>query len=417
MPWLDRLIEAAYTSPSGTRLTFHYEDVSKEFDKKTSGYDFPDADGTYVQDTGASSDRFPLTIFFWGPEYDTEADEFESALRERGVGVLDHPIYGVRDVVPFGAIKRRDDLKTAANQAVLQVTFWETTGLIYPTSAADPASEVETAVEDYNAAAAEEFELGLFLDTVVAIVEFAEEVQAFVDEVESGLQEIADFANDVQQAFNAIVDSINNGIDILVGAPLALAFQVTQMIQAPARALAGIKARLSAYGDLARSILSGRGATVGSSGGELNVNNANQLRTSDLFVSSYVTGQIVSVLNNQFTTKTEALEAAATIQEQFNDVIAWRDDNFEALGVVDTGGAYQKLQQAVAVTVGYLVQISFTLKQEKSIVLTGPRTVIDLAGELYGTVDSELDFLITSNDLSGDEILELPAGKEIVYYV
>ena len=417
MAWLDNLIEAAYTSPSGERLTFQYEDVSKEFDKKTSGYDSLDADGTYVQDTGSTSDRFPFRIFFWGEEYDTEAEAFEAALRERGVGKLEHPIYGVRDVVPFGTIKRRDDLKTAANQTILQLTFWETTGLVYPSSAGDPASEVVEAVDEYNAAAAAELELGLFLRTVTAVVAFGNNVEALVNEVQDGLQTIADVADDVQKQFNAIVDSINTGIDFLVKAPLALAFQITQMIQAPARALASIKARLSAYGDLAQSLISGNGASVGSSGGELNVSNENELRTNDLFVSSYVTGSIVSVVNNQFVTKTEALEAADTILQQFADVVAWRDDNFEALGVIDTGGSYQKLQEAVAITVGFLVEISFSLKQERSIVLDRPRTYIDLCAELYGKTDSEFDFMITSNDLSGDEMLELPAGKEIVYYV
>ena len=417
MAWIDNLLEAAYTSPSGERLVFSYENVSKEFDKKTAAFDPADADGTYIQDNGSTSDRFPLRVIFWGTDYDTEAAAFEAALRERGFGKLEHPMYGVVDVVPFGKIKRRDDLKSAANQCILQITFRETIGLVYPTSAGDPASEVTEAVEEYNAAAAAELELSVYLNTVNAITTFANNVEALVGEVQSNLQAIVDVADDVQKQFNAIVDSINNSIDILVGAPLALAFQVTQMIQAPARALANIKARLSAYGDLANALISGNGANVGSSGGELNMSSNNELRTADLFVSSYVTGQIISVLNNQFVTKTEALEAADVILEQFEAVIAWRDDNFEALEIIDTGEAYQQLQEAVSITIGFLVELSFSLKQERSIVLDGPRTIIDLAGELYGTVDQELDFLITSNNLSGDEILELPAGKEIVYYI
>jgi len=49
--------------------------------------------------------------------------------------------------------------------------------------------------------------------------------------------------------------------------------------------------------------------------------------------------------------------------------------------------------------------------------LSRDRTIIDLVGELYGNIDDELDFFINSNNLSGNEILELPKGKEIVYYV
>lgn len=84
---------------------------------------------------------------------------------------------------------------------------------------------------------------------------------------------------------------------------------------------------------------------------------------------------------------------------------------------IDTGSAYQQLQEAVAITAGFLVGISFTLKQERRLILDRSRTIIDLVAELYGSIDEQLDFFITSNNLSGSEILELPKGREIVYYV
>jgi len=44
--------------------------------------------------------------------------------------------------------------------------------------------------------------------------------------------------------------------------------------------------------------------------------------------------------------------------------------------------------------------------------------VIPLVAELYGEVDAPLDFFIRSNNLTGDEILlEIPKGREIVYYI
>ena len=85
--------------------------------------------------------------------------------------------------------------------------------------------------------------------------------------------------------------------------------------------------------------------------------------------------------------------------------------------IIDTGELYDPLQQAVALTTGFLVQVSFTLRQERTRILERDRTVHDLVGELYGRVDEEIDFFINSNGLTGSEILELPKGKEIVYYV
>jgi len=414
MPWNERIREAAYTSPSKKRLVFGYENVAMSVDKKTAAFDFPDANGTFIQDLGHTGRKYALRMFFWGNDYDQEADAFMDALLEAGTGKLDHPIYGVKNVVPFGTIKRRDDLKTAANQAVFDVTFWETIDVVYPTGQTDPASAVLASVNEYNDAAATEFEEVLDIDSATEQATFKNSYTALLDSATTGLRVIADTQENVRKQFNAVKGSINNGIDVLVQDPLTLASQTTIMLQAPARALTSISARLSAYGDLATLIITGDDA-VQEPG--LGSDNSNAFHTNDLYASTYVTGSIVSVVNNRFETKTDALAAADLILQQFADVAAWRDDNFQSLSEVDTGAAYQQLQEAVALTAGFLVEISFSLKQERSIVLTRPRTIIDLVAELYGSVDDQLDFFIDSNNLTGSEILELPRGKEIVYYV
>lgn len=414
MAWTDRMREAAYTSPSGERAIFTYEDVSRNVEKKTTGYEFPDADGTYVQDLGHSGRRYPLRVIFWGENYDQEADRFEAGLLERGVGKLEHPMYGAVDVVPFGSIKRRDDLKTRANQAVIEVTFWETIGLIYPAAQQDPGAAVLEAVGEYNESAAGQFEGAVQLDTVAWRANFKGDYNALIGAAEAGLRAVADAQDAVRKQFNAINDSINQGIDVLIADPITLAFQTTRLLQAPARSASNIESRLDAYRDLANAITGGNGAVVKSDEG---ARGSNRFHARDLYASTYVTGSVVSVVNNRFTTKTEALEAAEAVLDQFQDVAAWRDDNFQALARVDTGEAYQKLQEAVALTAGFLVEISFTLKQERRIVLDRTRTIIDVVAELYGSIDNQLDFFISSNSLTGSEILELPRGREIVYYV
>ena len=414
MAWTDRLNVAAYTSPGGTRQTFEYEDVRRSVEKKTTAFDFPDADGTYVQDLGNTGRQYPLRLFFWGPDYDLAVAAFESLLLERGAGRLEHPAYGTVEVVPFGTITRRDDLKTAANQAVLEVTFWETIGIIYPTGQTDPGSSVLSAVDAYNAAVSEQTAAALDLSAPSSLASFKNTYGALLDTAEAGLQAVADTQDGVHRQFDAISDSINRGIDVLVSTPLDLVFQTTLLIQAPARAAAAVSARLDAYSGLASSLLSGDGAVV-SGGGD--AQGANTFYARDVFASSYVSGSVVSAVNAQFETKAAALTAAESILGQLSNVEAWREQNYAALAAVDTGEAYQRLQEAVALTAGFLVGISFSLKQERAVVLDRARTIVDLSAELYGSIDDQLDFLISSNSLTGSEILELPEGRRIVYYV
>jgi hypothetical protein len=419
MSWLDRLKEAAYTSPSGQRIPFYYEDVSREVSKKTTAYEFPDIDGTFVQDLGRSGRRYPLTVIFWGGDHDLRAEAFENLLVEKGVGLLEHPIYGSIDVVPFGSITRRNNLVSSANQTTIEVTFYETTGLVFPRESTDPAATLDFALETYNTALANTFNENSDLDTSVGRALFKNRYLGFLSEAKSVLQVIADFQDDIKNTFEAIDKSINQGIDILIATPLTLAFQTTLLIQAPARAFINLKARLEAYRNLAISLTNGDGAVV-------TAENEQEYRTRELFASTYATGAVLSALNNKYRTKLEAVEAVASTIEQFDNLVAWRDTNFNSFintaagldaGSVDTGELYQALQSLVALAGGFLIDLSFDLRQEFVITTDRPRNFIELCAELYGAVDSELDFFINTNQLTGSEIIEIPKGRRIVYYL
>lgn len=432
MPWQDRIKPGAYTSPSGVRTEFQFEDLTVELVKKTTEFTFPDSDGSFVQDLGRNGLRLPITAYFTGDNYDIVASEFLNSLGERGAGKLEHPLYGTFDVVPFGSITRSDALVNTANQASVNLTFLQTIKLIYPTPEDDPAGLVSVALREQQAAAAEEFSSNVLLDTVKRIEEFKAKFDDLVDTISDGLQAVAEVQETVANAFEDIENSINALIDAVPGSVLAIAFEFQRLINAPARAIAAIGARLDAYGNLLTDILGTdfSGAGTGGSGGVVTeelIAQQNEFRTQDLAAASYVAASAVSVINTTFETRQEALDAAVKITDRLAEFTTWRERNFEILSLVsanqvdvaqvDTGTSYEALHSLVTITAGFLVQLSFTLKQEQRLVLDRDRTVVDLVAELYGRVDDELDFFIQSNQLTGSEILELPRGREIVFYV
>ena len=318
-----------------------------------------------------------------------------------GIGVLDHPVHGRVDVVPMGKLDRRDDLVTAANQAVIEVTFWETTGTLYPSGQTDPASAVAQTVADYNDAAATDYAEGLDIVTELDKVEAVAQVRELIDEVDAALSTVANATTSVQAQFNEIYASINQGIDTVIGAPLDLAFQISLLIQSPGRAADLWADKLDAYRNLADAIFA------------TSPEDNNEFKTSDLFAAGALTGTIVSAVNTTFSTQPDALEAAQSILTLADDLTVWRDTYAPG----DTGAAYSEWQQAAALAAGFLVEISFTLAQERTVTLARNRTIIDVCAQLYGEIDEKLDFFINSNALSGSEIIELPAGKTIKYYV
>ena len=413
MAWQDRIREAAYTPPDGRRLTFQYENVGRNVNKKTTNFEFPSADGSYIQDLGREGRKFPMQLFFTGNDHDTEATAFEDALLQRGPGLLEHPFYGNFSVVPFGEISRRDDLKTAGNQSIIEVTFWETIEAIYPLVERDAAAAVMEAL-GMQQEESSGFFAGL-VDKATALREsaFGMTVEEVINTVSEAVGTVTEIAGEAAEIFNDIQTSINRGIDVLIAQPLTLANQIVQLIRAPGRSLALISDRLGAFGNLISNTIEYRVPD------QPTLVDSNNFLINDLTATAAISGSVVASLSGNFQSRSEAIATAEVILSQFDAVNEWREQQFSALpNLVDTGESYQALQETVALVVGYLIEQSFSLRQERVIVLDRERTIVDLSADLYGDVtDSNLNFLINSNNLTGSEILELPRGRRISYYV
>ena len=412
--WKDRLREASYTSPSGTKLVFYYENLSRSRTKLTVENTFPDVNGSLIQDLGSSGRRFPIRAIFWGNNCDLEADLFEAMLFEQGIGKLSHPLYGLFDVVPFGSITRKDDLKTKANQSIVEVQFYETLLATYPETAEDAIADITAATQALNDAIASDLAKNLDTSSEGLIAGIKDTYNSALDTIETSLRKVSDAEALVQKEFNEIEKSINRGIDVLIRDPLNLAYQTQLLIQSPARAADNINARLESYENLAKDIFNKNDGDPYEPG----FTNAeqNDFYTDEMVASGAVGGSVVAIQNTDFETKDEALSAAIQISDLFDALVSYRDANMASLDLIDTGDSYQALQKLVSLAIGYLISLSFNLKVEKMIVLSADRSIIDLCAELYGDVDKSLNFFIQTNEFTGSQLISLKKGDKVVYY-
>ena len=407
MTWEDRLREAAYTAPTGERATFTYEDVNMEFDRRTTAYNFPNVDGTFIQDLGRTGRRFPLSVIFHGANYDIEANDFERLVSERGVGTLEHPVYGVFQVMPVGTVRRNDRLKSAANQAVITVTFFETTGVIFPDQQVDIGSVVTQEIEAFIQAAAQTFEDELELESTEQKTSLNSRAAANVAANDLELQPLVAADPELNRDYTNIKDATNKSLldSVEFPDPATLAAQLSRLSTLPALSrVTSVFTRLRAYRTIAENALS------------VLINFPNTLFVQDLFALLGVVGAASSAVNEVYEKSPDVLAAAEECLAIFDKVVAWRDERFEEQGVVDVGAMYAHAQSLISITSGFLLQLSFTTAREHRLVLDRDRALLDVVAEVYGTLD-KTDFFIESNDLSGNDIISLARGTEIVYYL
>ncbi len=449
MTWEDRLQPAAYTGPDGTRVPFQFEDVSKTIRKKTTAHEFPDVNATFVEDKGLKGALYPLRIFFSGEDHDLEAEAFEAVISQQGPGTLEHPLYGTVTAIPFGELVRNDALVTEANQTVFQVTFWETIAALFPSANDSTLQLVDDAVASYDEGGATQFSDSVELASAGQESTFAANMRQLKDGAAQALKAAQDGEGELSSRMDRIDRAIDDTLDTFFGGPLTLAFQIRQLVGAPARSAKLLRARLDAYANLAQSIFAGTGTGSGGGTGTSTTGAAgvvdpgtgapgaisdasNAFHANRLMSETVVLGIALAVSGETYTTRQQALDSAAELAEIFDSSVVWSEDNYAVLtaasagpdatrrnssgvGSVDTGEARQIMLDVVTATLSYLITTAFTLGVERTLVLGTPRSPIDLVHELYGGLD-RLDEFIDTNEFNGDQILELQIGDKVRYY-
>ena len=451
MTWEDRLQPAAYTGPDGTRIAFDFVDLRGVIRKKTTAHELPSFDGTYVEDQGLKGRQFPMRCIFHGDDHDLEATAFENVLRQQGAGRLEHPLYGSYVAIPFGDITRNDAVVTSANQTIFDVVFWETVAALYPSADDATIQLIDDAANSYDVIGAPQFENSLEIKKGRDLAKFKQNMTALKDGARSALRKAQDGTAKLESRMNRIDKALQSTIDLVVGAPLTIAFQLRQLIGAPARSLQLIRQRLDAYKNMMTSLTEGKGTDNGGGTGSSdtgegivdpgtaapgaladasNTFHANRMTAETVMIA---TAQVVS--GETYTTRREALDAAFELATIFDDMVTWSEANYSVLfdasagpdatrpnvsgvGAIDTGEAREVVLTVVTRTLAYLITTAFTLGVERSIIVDVPRTAVDLCAELYGsTFIDNLDDFMESNGFNGDEILEIPPGTTVRYYV
>lgn len=449
--WNDRLQEAYYVTPSGERFPFIYEAVKESFVRKGKAFERAGGNGTYVQGLGNSGRRLPITAIFAGEDCDEQARAFMKALSEPGVGKLEHPRYGTLNVLPLGTVERIDDLVKRVGEVRIKVEFWETVEAFKSpiTSAALKLLGQLGFFDEYTATVDEIKDLKdipvskltaverFLLDTADQIEKYLAPIANVISDTTETLSAVQSRAGNITSRFSSLTNSIKTSIGKLETTVGQIVSQSMRLVLTPANAFAEVRTKFFAYKQLALTQLDRFDAAYGigdnpgvfhwynNAEAKANFTSTDHVVMSALAGAATVAGSTTTSNDTisyadgevQFRTRNDAIQSAEDLLELLDTVTEWREATQEELNIVDTGGLYQLVYNIVVAGAQAYIEEAFSLKQEQIFILDRARTVIDLEYEIYGTVDDNLDFLIATNNLTGSEILELPKGKQIKYYV
>ena len=418
MSWVDRLLVASYISPSGITFNFQYENVSAEFDKKTTTFIFPNVDGALIQDMGAGESRYPLQVIFSGENYDLESRRFWNATQEIGTGTLIHPVYGIKKVVVTGTVKRRDDLVSAANQAIFDITFSENNIAITSDNIFSKIAEATNKIKSYVDRYCQYASFN-FVKTFATLA--AGELTAIRD---SATQMFSDIMNQLSYTIginddydsllklldDSIVDTINdlgnkpaNAINLLLSC-LLISSQIPNY---------DVRNKMSIFDALINTKLKTKyQQKVSERERSINKNNF-------LLDKNYLYASVVSMCNslayNDLTSREEAIEINEKITNAFKESQNWIEENGREIEYSDEESDYNQVYEIYTQTKNYLITYAFNLSSINREILDEDRNILEFLSEKYGNLD-KIDDFIALNNLTCDEIEMMKRGREVLYY-
>jgi len=422
MSYRERLREnIQLTSPEGKVFTPRWIGDPRSKPKKIGVFDFPGVDGSIVQDLGTSSTAYTLTLIFEGPDNDLESDRFFKALSERGVWEVIHPVHGLKKLQPL-SFAMNDQPISSGNVTTVDTEWIEPLDpSAIPPSAPEAQSNVATQAETVNETATNQLEQSAFQAIAADIAEFRDAVSNVVSNVESFLQGISAISATITSAIEAIKRDINAVLEVVPLDVIAVAGQLQQLIQLPARAIQDVQTRLDAYGNFIDGI--SFSLTPEAPGTPA----YNRVAIQELALIAAMTSITEISSTGDLLSRAEAVEVIETNLDRYMGIIDTLDATQELFEDQSIDKQYFSQSQThgvtsilVALTITYLLRSIFDLKTEKRFTLDRDRNPVMVTIEEYGDLgenDSNLDLFLDSNLIQGDEYLIMPRGREIVVYV
>lgn len=377
---------------------------------------YPKIDGVFVQPMGFGGVSYPLNFFFEGPDHDLEAQAFFQTCREVGAWEIIHPTLGKKNLY-LASVSQDVSSTNNANTSGFDSAWIESIAkeeILSRPSTPEFVSFQSTIIFD---AAADEFNRNIVQDTETQKQAIRNTSRSLLSKIKGALASLYQLSNEINARVNAIQAAINSTLNEFILRPLQLAAQFQQLIALPALAINNVQARLESYRDLAESIFEDLIPTT------TFPRDKNIAACLELNLGAALSASAQSLVTGPLPTRQAAIENAEFLLNLFAFITDGLD-NIEALfknlqadqQFFTQSDTFAQISELIALAADAAIKQSFDLAIEKRFILENDRAPIEITITEYGNPE-QLELFNTSNALQGDELILLPAGKEVVVYI
>jgi hypothetical protein len=387
-----------------------WKEPKKIIEYNVAQFDFPTIHGSIVKSDTIKGRVFPMEIYFVGEDHLGECTDFEISALDKRNWRITHPYYGFLIVRPT----RIEIDHSGGNVSKINLNVIETLDEENPKGVSSPSNKIiedgaqlsdnfstQTLVQIPTLTTADKNLLiknvGLIYNSTKSQIKSGEDAERYLNSFNDANTAILNATNDVFTTMSKIQAMIN------------LPFQFVDSVKNRINMLKTQFLKLAASPENIELLFS----TPHSK--RLYEHNAGMI------IISMAQSSVTQI---DYASSEDVLLTTTDLLDTYNDYIENLDTLQTATGGDDNSyipdhGSMAGLQDLISFTASKLLEIAIDSKQERIIVLEADTNIILLTHRLYGLEpdDSTIDYLIETNKLGLNDILQLNAGKKIKYYV
>lgn len=419
MSWIDRInnITLKVITGEGSVFTPLYKNASKSRNMTASVFEFNDIEGSLIRRGKTSSLRFPFEFHFTGADHIDEAKRFDEASKDQRAWTVTHPIYGDILVQPINI--NYDD--SSQNDTVVTGDIFETIKDTFPESSIDVKESVLSLVDESISNLGDSF-AEITTPSASLVATLGNTISQTTDSYKLAAVTDIDLQS-VQNASNAALTALTN----ISNDPVTFMNRTAELMRTPARFYARIQDRIrimnDSYDDLKLAITvnvqnklyfeTATGVIVAG------IAEASVLETSEIADDQAIEdNQIVD-----YKTRADVISVADSVKNAFNNYTTDIGNNQSEIDATPDSytpkqESINSVKEAVNEATGQLLQIAVQTRQERKYTLSKPMGLVMLVHRLLGTVeDTVIRNFAEANNILLSEWLQIPQGREVIYYI
>lgn len=405
MNWIEKVnTKLQITTGDGKTYNPYWMNAVMTVEYNTSEFDFVDVEGTLVKRTKRRGYKYNLEIIFQGEDHLDQSAEFKISANDSRAWIISHPIYEQIVVQPSSLTYDN----SGDNVTRITGTVMETIEEDNPSAVLDAQSKILSDKESMDQAFLDNWQF-TFISTQLSINYLTKNTEQFYLEGKKVIDDDESFnlfVNFYNEANAAILDISND--------PLNTVQKVQNFINSMANLQLNVSSRmqaLTAFFDNLSTSLTTKSEKV------VFENNAGM-------VISAMAVTAATPLSGNYQNRPQVLSIIDTLYSYYNLYLVTLDDlqstNYSSPdSYVPDPQSMWKLNLLVNFTIASLFTIALGAKQERIIYLAESSNVINLTHRFLGLDldDENLMKFVENNDIGLNEILNVPKGRKIVFYI